>query len=656
MCGIAGWINLPLSNESAGEAMTQMLSALSHRGPDEAGYLMDKGNAIGNVRLSIVDLQGGIQPIGDETGCYWIVYNGEVFNYPELRAQLVKRGVSFSSQTDTEVVLKHLLYWGMDGIAQLNGQFALALYDKLEGSLILARDRMGIRPLYYTIVSGGLAFASEIKALGSLPMTTLRLSPEATQKIFRYWTVWPGESPFKGVHQLRPGAYLKFQNGKLTHHCYWTQPHEKASNRFSGTIQEAGEVLDALLSDAVRIRLRADVPVGAYLSGGLDSSIVAWYLKKWLPRGLNTFSIGFGNPEFDEHPYQQCMQRFMESEHREVQFLDSDLNALYEKAIWHAETPLLRTGPLPMLKLSELVHASGMKVVLTGEGADELFGGYNIFKEALIRNFWAKNPKSQMRPLLLSRLYPYLPVFQLGNGAALKMFYGYRLEEVTHPAYSHLLRWKNGENIGAFFLPEVSSGQSRSWEGQYTERMRHEFGGDTLLQRAQWIESDLFLSGYLLSSQGDRMAMAHSVEGRYPFLDYRVAEFAGSLPDEYKIRFLEEKRLLKHLFRDRLPKAILERPKQAYRAPSLALFGPQSALRDRYLSSEALSSLGWFDSAKVNRLLHKADHQPKWVGEMDLMALNGILSTQVCHQLFCQNATAIRPFEWSGSRIKRIVL
>ena len=328
-----------------------------------------------------------------------------------------------------------------------------------------------------------------------------------------------------------------------------------------------------LFTSAVRLRLRADVEVAAYLSGGIDSSTTVAYIKDIEPGVLNTFSIGFEEKDFDESKYQQEAVKYLETDHKSVSCTSKSIAESFPKVVWHSETPMTRTAPTPMLILSELVRNNDIKVVITGEGSDEILAGYDIFREAKIRNFWSSQPDSKTRPLLLKTLYPDIPHLRTASPNILKMFFGYKLEDVNNPFYSHLLRWNNANHIKKNFSPglkEILNGYSPF--NELSEKLPAGFDKWDPLAKAQWLETTIFMSGYLLSTQGDRMGMANSIEGRYPFLDYRVIEFCAGLPARLKLNGLNEKFLLKKLMKNRIPESIIKRPKQPYRAPISSVF------------------------------------------------------------------------------------
>ncbi|NPA37884.1 MAG: asparagine synthase (glutamine-hydrolyzing) [Chlorobi bacterium] len=636
MCGIAGFIESSgrknIENESI---LNRMLSRIEHRGPDETGLFVTPKACIGNVRLSIIDLSGGQQPMVTADRTKWIAYNGEVFNYLELREELISLGHKFKTKSDTEVVLHLYDEYGEKCLSKLNGQFAFAVYDTVKEELFLARDRVGIRPLYYINTGERLVFGSEIKSVFEYPGVERKLSPKGLHQVFTFWTTLTPDTIFEGVKELSPGNYLKFSKGKIKTEPYWNLNFATGDDLFKGTIDEAAEELRYLFKESVKLRLRADVQVAAYLSGGLDSSITTSFIKEVQPDVLNTFSIGFADKVFDETKYQQEVSKYLDTNHQSITIQDRDIPEMISRVLWHTETPILRTSPLPMMKLSGFVRNNNIKVVITGEGADEVFGGYNIFKETIIRHFWAKDPKSKLRPLLLKKLYPYIPQIANASPAMLRMFFGYRLEDTDSPVYSHLLRWKNNSRILNHLSPEMK--QYTYFPDpvkEYEEKIAEVVEGYTPLQKAQFIETNVFMSGYLLSSQGDRMAMGNSVEGRYPFLDHRIIEFASTLPDDFKLKGLNEKYILKHMMKGKLPESVLKRPKQAYRAPvATALMKDKSGMVEEMFSERSLNNAGIFEYESVSKLIKKL-RKGVAPSEVENMSVIGILTTQLLYYRF----------------------
>jgi asparagine synthase (glutamine-hydrolysing) len=632
MCGIVGVLNLQNQTPVPVEIMQQMLAMIRHRGPDEFGIYRDQWANLGNARLSIIDLGGGQQPIGNEDGTVWIVFNGEIFNYPELRPNLEARGHRFKTDCDTEVVLHLYEEYGPDCLNYLNGQFAIAIWNTRSRTLFLARDRMGIRPLFYTIGNGQLIFGSEIKTLLAHPNITAEIDPDALAQVFTFWGIQPPQTIFSGIKTLPPAHYMLVRDGQILSQSYWQPDFDVAVNEKRST-QDYLDEFEHLLIDATLIRLRADVPVGAYLSGGLDSSTTTAIIREYTQNPLDTFSIAFADPEFDESVFQQRMAKILGTEHQVVYCTQPDIGAVFPKVIWHTETPTLRTAPAPMFLLSRLVHEHDLKVVMTGEGADEILGGYDIFKEMAIRRFWAKNPDSEMRPLLLRRLYPEIAQLGSSSEAFLTAFFKRKLTETDSNFYSHWIRWSNTGRLQRLLLKSPGN----SFDHWVEERVPipEKFNSWSPLGQAQYLEMATFLAPYLLSSQGDRVGMAHSIEGRFPFLDYRVVDFCNRLPDRLKLRGLNEKWLLRQVASKWLPADIWQRRKRPYRAPIHQSFfhANTPAYVSDLLSDAAIKQTGLFNPLAVAHLLRKTE-SGKPLSETDEMAIAGVISTQLVHQMF----------------------
>ncbi|MEO9144887.1 MAG: asparagine synthase (glutamine-hydrolyzing) [Ginsengibacter sp.] len=642
MCGIAGIYNYHSSEEPSMELNIQkMLSVIHHRGPDESGMYLSKKAGIGSARLSIIDIDSGQQPLCDESENYWIVYNGEIFNHEELRKDLEKKGVRFKTNCDTEVVVQMYAMYGANCVLQFNGQFAFCIWNKKEEEMFLARDRVGIRPLYYWAQDHSFAFCSEIKGLFTLDRVNRAISTESLAQIFTFWTTISPNTPFEKIYELPPGHQMLVKESEIQIKKYWSLDFPEEGKGYSGSLADATEELGNLLKDAVKIRLRADVPVAAYLSGGLDSSVTTSLINEINPGILNTFSIGFKDKEFDETTYQKEASKYFNTNHTAFECTSEEIAEQFQNTVWHTEFPILRTSPTPMMMLSKKVRERNIKVVVTGEGADEFLAGYNIFKEAKVRRFWAREPNSVIRPKLLSRLYPYLPMMKEANNTmALKMFFGYKLTETENPLYSHLLRWHNTSRIKNFFSDDVTAKlNGYNPLKDLHSKLPDNFMNWSELGRSQYLEATVFMSGYLLSSQGDRMAMANSVEGRYPFLDHRIIEFCNRLPDHFKLNCLNEKFLLKKISAGKIPASITKRSKQPYRAPIATTFfnaGAPAYISD-ILSSSCLQTYGIFHPQKVNLLIKKIQEQ-KNISETDQMAIAGILSTQLLYKMFIQNS------------------
>jgi asparagine synthase (glutamine-hydrolysing) len=639
MCGIAGFYGTPDTPVPRPLILRRMIGAIAHRGPDGQGVFDDDRAALGHVRLSIIDLTTGAQPMPNGDGTIWVTFNGEIFNYVELRRELASRGHSFHSTSDTEVILHLYEEMGPDCVNAFNGDFAFALWDSRQNLMMLARDRMGVRPLFYTVRNGCLFFASEVKALLQVPGISAELDPVALDQIFTFWFPLAPRTSFKDIYELPPAHVLIARPDQIAVRRYWCLQYPDAGD--DGALNGHGEdaiteELGELLLDATRIRLRSDVPVGAYLSGGLDSSIVAAMVNSMAPTRLQTFSVTFGSAEFDESDYQQEMVRALKARHASVACGAAEIGQSFPTVIRHGEQPILRTAPAPLLALSDLARRSGFKVVLTGEGADEIFAGYDIFKEAKIRRFWARQPQSQSRPRLFRLLYPYLPGLRGQPQKYLEAFFGNALAETSDPLYSHLPRFRTTAGAKIFFsdrLLETIRGYDALAE--LRESLPREFDRWHPLSQAQYLETAHLLPSYILSSQGDRVAMAHAVECRFPFLDHRVVEFAARIPAKLKIRGLREKHILRESARTLLPSTISNRAKQPYRAPDSFAFpglNPPDYV-EACLSKSELAANGWFDTHAVGRLVGKCRTQAL-AGFRDNIAFVGILSTQLWHREF----------------------
>lgn len=644
MCGIAGIVTLSPSERVLETDVRRMLPPLQHRGPDGSGTYVDPDAriALGHTRLSIVDLAGGAQPMHNEDGTIWVSFNGEIFNYVELWQALVDAGHSFSTRSDTEVIVHAYEQFGDDFIQQLNGQFAIALWDQTRGRLLLIRDRVGILPLFYTRQGSRLFFASEIKALLPLLASAPRISPAALDQIFTFWATRSPGTLFENIFEVPPGRVLIVEDGFSRESTYWDWRFPEEGEYLAGSPDELAGGLYDLLADATRIRLRADVPVGAYLSGGLDSSTLVSLIQRNSALPLKTFSIGFEEPSLDESAFQQKMARHLGVEHTQIVCRNRDVAEDFPDTILHAETVILRTAPAPMRRLSGLVRSSGYRVVLTGEGADEVLGGYDLFKETKIRQFWSRQPGSQWRPILLKALYPYLETSASQADSYLRRFYGIGLGDPNSPIFSHLTRWATTAQCKAFFSGELVASLRENAVERLSEQLPPQFGRWNWFGRAQYLEAKTLMSAYLLSSQGDRMLMANSVEGRFPFLDHRLIEFANRLPPRLKMRALNEKFLLKHAMKPHLPQEIVVRHKQPYRAPDVPAFFSATPpdYVDDLLSVDKLKRYGYFDAGKVGFLVKKL-RGGKSIAAKDNMALVGILSTQLCHYHFIDNYSRV---------------
>jgi asparagine synthase (glutamine-hydrolysing) len=637
MCGVAGIARRDARGVSA-ETLERMAAAIRHRGPDGFGLGADGHVGLAHVRLSVLDHRGGAQPMANEDGSVRIVYNGEIFNYLDLRERLIGLGHTFRTRSDTEVLVHGWEQWGEDLLPLLEGQFAFAIADTRGGGpmVFLARDRFGILPLFYAERGGDLYFASEIKALLASGEVEARLDPVGLDQVFTFWAARPPRTPFDGVRALEPGCCARWERGRLRLRRWYALD-------FPAGVDEpapATATLDAVLRSAVGHRLLADVPVGAYLSGGLDSSVVCALAADASAAPLRTFSVSFEDPRYDESPAQRPVARMVASRHASQTIGDGDIARVFPAVVRHAESPLLRTAPAPLFLLSRLARESGITVVLSGEGADEVFFGYDLFTETAVRLFCLRQPASRARPRLFDRLYGYLAPDAGPRGG--EFWRNTFLDAGTpdDPLFSHLPRFRLSAWIRDFYSPEFRA-VLRGVDA--LEELRGElppaFTGWSPLARAAYLEMTTLLSPYLLAAQGDRMAMAHGVELRVPYLDHRVVEAAAALPDRSKLRGLAGKAVLRRWAETSgvLPPAVARRPKRPYRAPDApAFFGARPpAYVAELLEPASLARTGVFDPRAVAGLVRRCRAGGgRSVGVRESQALVAVLSTELWHREF----------------------
>ncbi|WP_440224156.1 asparagine synthase (glutamine-hydrolyzing) [Dokdonella sp. MW10] len=634
MCGIAGFLGHGDGTMPPRMLLERMIGTLRHRGPDGFGYHEGDGIGLAHARLSIIDLATGDQPIHNPDRAVWTVFNGEIFNYVELRETLVAQGHVFYTQSDTEVIVHLYDRYGDAFVDHLNGQFAIALWDARARRLVLARDRTGIRPLFHARARGRTWFASEPRALHAVLPECAELDPRGVAQALSYWACVDPDTVYRGVRSLPPGHVLAIEHdGRETLRRYWdwTFPAHGDTTPYASAEQAAG-ALRELLVDAVRLQLRADVPVGAYLSGGLDSSGLVAIIRRFTDAPVRTFSVAFDDAEFDESAQQQAMVRHLGTDHSTLRVSSRDIGTVFPDFVRHAGSPVLRTAGAPLMLLAGMVREQGYKVVLTGEGADEVFGGYDLFKEAKVRRFWARQPESRFRPLLLGRLYGYLARSPVQHAAFAQSFFGQGMQHAGSPVFAHVPRWTTSQRALQFLSADWREAVSGfDPVAHYEATLPDAISTWSPIARDQYVEAKTLLAGYLLAAQGDRVAMAASIEGRVPYLDHRLVEFASRLPPQWKIHGLTEKYLLRKALADLLPPEIATRTKQPYRAPDSASFFVGGAPLDyvaEQFSPARLRDAGCFDPTAAARLFDKC-RAGRATGFADNQAFVGILSTML---------------------------
>lgn len=633
MCGILGAFNPDgLSGEVRDlDVFERMLATLAHRGPDEAAIVECRDAIFGHTRLNILDFAGGRQPILNQERTACLVFNGEIFNYAELRSRLANRALTGAG--DVQVLLHALLKWGTDAVARLNGDFAFAYLDVHARRLLLARDRVGARPLFYTMAGRTLLFGSTIRSLLMSPFVTRRFDARSFKELMCFWAAGERRTFFENIHALAPGEYLEYDAGRLRRTRYWdlTFPIDQepvSEHEWSARARVA-------LERSVGLRLQADVPVNAYLSGGLDSSIILGLASRLHEGPLEAYCVAFDDADYDESAYQDIAANHFGVKRAVVRIDRRMIASAFREVVVQAEQPIFRTAPVPMFYLSELVRAHGTKVVLTGEGADEIAWGYDIFKETLIRTHLSRNPKDQRWLSRITDLYPYLAQFGTRYGALIREFYLRSVKEPPTSFFSHDIRIRNGTRLRSFLSPGFAADLGGSDDfAELGPEVPADFHRFSPLQQAQYVEMKTLLSGYLLSSQGDRMSMAHGVESRYPFLDHDVIELFARMPEHLKLADMEEKAILKRTFSDLLPPDILNRKKQPYRAPeSMSLLADAELMES--LAAQRLRRFGMFEPETVARLRAKLERaRPGEFGFNDNFAFVVILATQVFLEAF----------------------
>jgi len=639
MCGIVGLFDIKTLANRYPEQIVRMLAAIAHRGPDEYGYFFDRRSALGTARLSIIDLQNGQQPVEASEGRYWLAMNGEIFNYIELRETLLKRGFQFSTSSDTEVMLKALMAWDTGALPRLNGQFAFIFLDRLKNRVLVGRDPYGERPLFYSRLGNGYAFASEIKALMVLEGLERRINPTALRHLYSFWSTLPEESCFEGIFAIPPGHWGELHNGTLSVEQYYRPPLHASHSNLISDLQSASISLKERLHDSIALRLRSDVPVATYLSGGLDSSIITALASEQLNGKLSSFSISFDHAEHDESKYQNLVSRRIGTEHHVVKVTLSDIASNLRSALWHTESPIFRSAPVPMYLLAREMRKAGYKVALTGEGADEIFLGYDLFKETLFRIELRQPGDGQKQLEKLSKLYSYLPHFNEKNARVLFNFFSQTTAETVPGLFSHEVRFKNSLTACQLLSGTANNASSPSKAlAREISILYPGYAEYSAIEKAQALEFTTLLSGYLLSSQGDRMTAAHGVEGRCPFLDPSIAAFGLNLSPDLRLHDgVNEKFILKSAFADYLPPEIISRPKQPYRAPDAVAYLRGSQRQDvlDLLSSNSLAQCGYLDSKNAESFVKRISATPDGaISPRDDHAFMLLLSTVMINQLF----------------------
>ncbi|MCP9469241.1 MAG: asparagine synthase (glutamine-hydrolyzing) [Nitrospira sp.] len=593
MCGIVGLMYADPARHCSREVVTKMRDTFVYRGPDDAGLHLDGPVGLGHRRLSIIDLGGGHQPMSIENGAFWIVFNGEIYNYRSLREELIRKGRRFQTQSDTEVILHLYAERGEACVHALNGMFAFAIWDTRRRALFLARDRMGVKPLYYAVTPEAFLFASEIKAILSSGLVPARCRSEALGEYLLFRQVAGPETLFAGVMSLPPGCTLTLCDGKSHVTRYWSL--RPAADRSAITYEEAKNTLTELLEDSIKLRLISDVPVGTFCSGGVDSSLVTALASRIKGDQVNTFSIGFDEPEYDESAYALMVSKQYGTIHRQLTIGNAAFSELFPQMVWQNDEPLNFANSVQIFALSRLAKQY-VTVVLTGEGSDELFAGYPRYRIPAMAALYRRMP-STLRSLakLWGAVAKDHRIMKLHRFAACSPF-----ETLLYN--SSVLR----PDVVATIAPRLA--ESRLDYRRSCLKGTEQLGLDDLA-RVSLLDQECFLVSIL--NRQDKMSMAASIESRVPFMDYRIVEFANRLPGAYKLRSGSGKAIVKDVARAFLPPETVDRRKSGFGVPLDRWFRSDAGMgeRVRQLPDQVDSSL--FDRTIICRLVeeHRAGAQ-----------------------------------------------
>ena len=606
MCGIVGIVESDLNRPVLPEELGRMVRMLHHRGPDEEGSITLGGVGLGMRRLSIVDLSGGQQPFSNESDDIQLVANGEIYNFPQLRDELAGHGHTFRSRSDIEVLVHAYEEWGPAFLERLRGMFALALWDGRTRTLLAARDRAGEKPLYWTQTSRGLLLASEVKALLVRPDVTRELDLEAIDQFLTYEYVLAPRTILKGVHKLPAGHYLTYRSGVVEIHRYW----DAAAIRVRDWQEdEAAEALREALRRATVSQMMADVPLGAFLSGGIDSSTIVAFMSEASLQPVNSFSMGFDDGTYNELPYARKVAAQFKTNHRE-RTVTPDLEALFEKLVIHLDEPFADVSLFPTFLVSQLAREH-VTVALSGDGGDELFGGYDAYQAQDLAARYARVGDTFMPAL--AAVAAALPPTEKKKGLVNK-FKRFTLGATQAPEDLGHYRWMVYLSPRAkrrLYTPTLIGELAATDVYSPVRRAIKRYGGDDVLNRQLYTDLSLYLADDILVKV-DRMSMATSLETRAPFLDVDVMELAFSMPGHLKIRTGERKWILKRAMRGVLPERIVTRKKEGFSIPMKNWLRQElQPLMRSLLTPDRIAARGFFDPGEVSRMVeaHVAGHE-----------------------------------------------
>ena len=646
MCGIAGFFGPEENLDSAErrETLKRMCDIIEHRGPDDEGFYTEGGVALGMRRLSIIDLVTGHQPISNEDGSIWIVFNGEIYNFCELRDDLVARGHTFQTQTDTEAIVHLYEEYGEACVERLRGMFGFAIWDRRERKLFLARDRVGKKPLHYSLAGDTLVFGSEIKSLLQHPDVARDVNIEAISDFLSFGYVPDPQTAFRGITKLPPGHTLTFKNGRLSTRCYWDFDYRQADEAEDGRDERYYvERLRELIAESVRLRLVSDVPLGAFLSGGIDSSTVVAMMARQMDRPVKTFSIGFSESSFDELHHARITARHFNTDHHEF-VVTPDVCKIVEEIVWHHDEPFGDVSSIPTYMVSKMAREH-VTVILSGDGGDELFAGYERYLIDRDRRVFERIPGFIRRNLMLraSRALPravygknFLRNVALEGDARYVDSLSYFDEDAKRELLSAEIRRALGGR-------DSSSGFRQLLNVPHSAKH---------IDRLLYLDSKTYLPGDILTKV-DRMSMAHSIEARVPLLDHRLIEFVETIPASMKLRGRMTKHILKQAVRGLVPDQIIDRPKQGFGVPIAKWFNNE--LRDMLhdtLTDSRTRQRGYFNHQSVEAIL---DEHVR--GRRDNSRhLWGLLTLELWQRTFIDNNLATVSAKPRSQRLASVIM
>ncbi|MBM82595.1 MAG: asparagine synthase (glutamine-hydrolyzing) [Planctomycetaceae bacterium] len=655
MCGIAGCCWTPVGSVFSDSSLQRMLATIEHRGPDDSGTYFSQreegraGAALGHRRLSIIDLGGGHQPLANEDDTVWIAFNGEIYNYKELRGPLEAQGHQFRTSSDTETIVHLYEQYGVDCVDHLRGMFAFAIWDGRNNRLFLARDRLGQKPLFYCQQGDQFFFASEMKAILQAPGVSRELNHQALDHYLAYQYVPHPMTMLRGIHKLPPGHFAVVENGQLNIERYWLPPFDEAITRellddrvdrasmIPQPLQSADEwkkQLRETLTESVRLRMRSDVPLGTFLSGGIDSTIIAGLSQSLSTRPIHTFSIGFPVKQFDETSYAREAAAFLGTDHHEEVVTPSALETL-PSLIWHYDEPFADSSAIPTMYLSQMTRRD-VTVALSGDGGDELFAGYERYQAVRLGNYFDRLPRP-LRSVIAAKIWQRViptSIHQKSFTRRLRRLLEALSESPEH-RYSKWIWYFDDARRRELYSPEFIDSLSDREPMHFLEDAYSQCRSRDFVTRTTCADVLTYLPCDILTKV-DIASMAFSLECRSPFLDHRVAELAARMPIELKQKGRTGKQILIDTFADLLPPSIQQRSKMGFGVPLNYWFRDElkGLLQDTLLDDHSLGR-GYFDPAHVRRLVN--DHiEGRWDHSSRLWAL---LCFELWHWMYLDSST-----------------